>query len=232
MSGGMMTKEQAAAIRVMLADLALSERRSRLIFVSDGIDPDGDLSSRTISREQAERLIGSLKEVYWERQGKRITREQTKKIHALVNALAFPDEAYRKGLKDLFSVDTSKALTERQAAYLINVLEMDGVMNGVWERRGYGDKYNELGMRPNMATPAQLRKIEATWNGLYPEKDESLRQKNLRAFLFRSFRVSDVRFLDKETANKVLFALGNMTRRREETTARIAPQTHFGGKAG
>jgi hypothetical protein len=148
-----------------------------------------------------------------------------------VNALAFPDEAYRKGLKDLFSVDTSKALTERQAAYLINVLEMDGVMNGVWERRGYGTSTTSSGCA-NMATPAQLRKIEATWNGLYPEKDESLRQKNLRAFLFRSFRVSDVRFLDKETANKVLFALGKMTRRREETTARIAPETHFGGKAG
>ena len=231
MNGAMMTRLQAFTIMAMADGVRLSEKRYRLILTRHGVDPDGDLSSQTISFKQAAGIIGSLKEVQFELRGKKITKEQIKKIHTLKSALDLPDDIYSKGLNDLFSVDTSKVLTARQAAYLINVLEMEGVMNGVWNRREYRDKYNELGRRPDMATPAQLRKIEASWNGLYPENDEGLRQKNLRAFLFKFFKVSDLRFLDGETANKVLYALRNMTRRKE-TTPKIPSQTHLEGQAG
>lgn len=231
MSDRMMTREQAGMITVFTGDLKLSDKRYKLILARNGIDPDGDMTSQTITFEQAAGVINSLEEVYFELQGKKITKEQTRKIHTLVSALSLPDEIYRKGLNDLFCVDTSKVLTARQAAYLIDVLEMEGVMNGVWSRREYRDKYNELGRRPDMATPAQLRKIEATWNGLYPESDPEIHQRNIRTFLFRFFKVSDLRFLDQETANKVLYALRKMTQRKE-AAPKNALQTHFGGKAG
>ncbi|MBP7527557.1 MAG: regulatory protein GemA [Syntrophorhabdaceae bacterium] len=231
MSGAMMTHKQAETITAMLSGLTLSEKRYGRLFARNGIDPDGDLSSETVTFEQAAGLIGSLNEVYFELKGKKITKEQIRKIHTLKSALDLPDDVYRKGLEDMFCVETSKVLTARQAVYLIDVLEMEGITNGVWSRREYRDKYNELGRRPDMATPAQLRKIEASWNGLYPENDERLRQKNLRAFLFKFFKVSDLRFLDGETANKVLYALRNMTRRKE-TTPKNAPETHLRGQAG
>jgi len=231
MSDRMMTRYQAGTIRFMAEDLRLSEKRYRLILILNNVDPDGDLTSLTTTFKQAEGIIGSLSGIYSELKGQKITKEQTRKVHALKTALGLPDDVYRKGLSDLFSVDTSKVLTARQAKYLINILEMDAVTNGVWSRREYRDKYNELARRPGMAVPAQLRKIEATWQGLYPESDQTLRQKNLRSFLFKFFKVSDLRFLDQETANKVLYALRKMSERKE-TTPKNAPQTRFGGKAG
>lgn len=231
MGGAMMTREQAETITAMLSDLTLSEKRYGRLFARNGIDPEGDLSSESITFEQAAGLIGSLNEVYFELRGRKITKDQIRKIHTLKTALEMPDDVYRQGLRDLFCVDTSKVLTCRQARYLLDVLEMEGVMNGVWSRREYRDKYNELARRPGMAVPAQLRKIEATWQGLYPESDQALRQKNLRSFLFRFFKVSDLRFLDQETANKVLYALRKMSQRKE-ATPKNAPQTRFGGKAG
>ena len=231
MNGAMMTRDQAEMITSMLSDLTLSEKRYGRLFARNGIDPDGDLSSETITFEQAAGLIGSLDEVYFELRGKKITREQIRKIHTLKNAIGFDDETYRQGLRDMFCVESSKALTARQAAFLIDVLEIEGITYGVWNRREYRNKYNELKQRPGMAVPAQLRKIEATWKGLYPEKDQIERQKNLRHFLFKFFKVSDLRFLDQEAANKVLYAMRKMTARKE-TTAKNAPQMHFGGQAG
>jgi len=231
MNGAMMTWDQAETITFMLEGLNLSEKRYRLILARHGIDPDGELTSRTVSLDQAAKVIESLNEVYFELRGRKITKDQIRKIHTLKTALDLPDDVYRQGLRDLFCVETSKVLTCRQAKYLLDVLEMEGVMNGVWSRREYRDKYNELARRSGMAVPAQLRKIEATWQGLYPESDQARRQKNLRSFLFRFFKVSDLRFLDQEAANKVLYALRKMSERKE-ATPKNAPQTRFGGKAG
>lgn len=231
MSDKMMTQYQAGMIAVFADDLKLSEKRYRSILVCNNVDPDKDLTSRTITFKQAVGIINSLAEVYFESRGKKITKEQIRKIHALKNALDLPDDVYRKGLNDLFSVGTSKVLTALQAKRLINILEMDAVTNGVWSKREYRDKYNELARRPGMAVPAQLRKIEATWHGLYPESDKGQRQQNLRSFLFKFFKASDLRFLDQETANKVLYAMRKMSERKEPI-AKNAPETRLRGQLG
>jgi hypothetical protein len=231
MSGAMMTHEQAKTITALLSGLTLSKKRYGRLFARNGIDPDGDFSSETVTFEQAAGLIGSLNEVYFELGGEKITKDQIRKIHTLASALDFPDDVYRQGLRDLFCVETSKVLTSRQAKYLLDVLEMEGITNGVWSRREYRDKYNELKQRPGMAVPAQLRKIEATWHGLYPENDQALRQKSLRSFLFKFFKVSDLRFLDQKTANKVLYTMRKISERKE-ATAKNAPEMHLRGQVG
>ena len=86
-----------------------------------------------------------------------ITLYKIKKIHTLKTTLAMSDEEYRKHLAS-FGVCSSKQLTDTEADILISILQKK-----IYIQRS--QKYDELiGRDEKMATPSQLRKIEAIWN--------------------------------------------------------------------
>jgi hypothetical protein len=154
-----------------------------------------------------------------------VTSNQIKIIHTLTSLLRVSDETYHRILKN-YGVNSSKSLSFSQADELIQTLEHVAVKDGVWNRKEYSEKHERLVNRPGMATPAQLRMVEGLWADLYPETDRK-REAALRTYLFRFFKVSDPRFLDIETVNKVIHALKQM-KARKEGTAKTAPESILG----
>lgn len=139
-----------------------------------------------------------------------ITAAQIKKIHALKTALGFDDGLYRFILSNSFGVTSSKDLNSIQAGGLIEIMEAKAVECGSWERSGdKPKKFSALASRCNMASPEQLRKIEAQWAEVSRVPPEE-REKALRRFVYRIAKVSALRFLDQEGAGKVINALTAM----------------------
>lgn len=155
--------------------------------------------------------------------GVMVTASQVKKIHTLKSLLDVREETYRRMLGN-YNVATSKALTFKQADELIQLFERFATEKGLWEN--YDGKHEKLSCRTGMATPAQLRMIEGIWAELYPETEKK-RAAALRTYLFRFFKVSDLRFLDAEKVNKVLHALKQMQARKERT-AKKPSESFFG----
>jgi hypothetical protein len=154
--------------------------------------------------------------------GVMVTANQVKKIHTLKSLLNVREETYRRMLGN-YNVATSKALSFHQANEFIQLLEHFARKKGLWEN--YAEKHEKLSCRTGMATPAQLRMIEGIWAELYPETERK-RATALRTYLFRFFKVSDLRFLDAEKVNKVLHALKQM-KARKERTAKKASESFF-----
>lgn len=61
-----------------------------------------------------------------------------------------------------------------------------------------------------MATPAQLRMIEAMWREVcYVDSPEFAKQ-SLRKFIQNKFKIADIKFLTKKKAVKVIRAISAM----------------------
>ena len=70
-------------------------------------------------------------------------------------------------------------------------------------------KYDELGDREGMASPAMLRKIEVLWGEIcYSSRPDV----SLRRFIFKVAKVSDIIFLTKRAAGKVLYVINRIRR--------------------
>ncbi len=139
-----------------------------------------------------------------------------KKIHTLKNVLGLSDEEYRLTLYHNFRIDSSKLLTQSQQEELIRGLESEAVQRGVWEKFAGKSRFENLADRPGMASPAQLRKIEAMWKDYAGAKDDKARTKGLRTFLLGHFQVSDLRFLEADKVKKVIAALDAMIARKRQ----------------
>ena len=152
------------------------------------------------------------------RKKKPITANQCRKIHALKNALALSDDEYRAMLHGLYGVVSSTELSLKAAGHFIEELEGIAVNSGVWRRKEQKKgRYDELsGTRPGMATPAQLRKIESQWAEV-SRADPDERRKALRHFLERIAKISDLRFLCRDGATKVINALSAMQKQQAGT---------------
>lgn len=134
-----------------------------------------------------------------------ITKKQIKMIHVLVSALGLSDEEYRLTLFHNFRVDTSKALSLDQAGRLIDAMKKKAIAEGKWNDQKL--RFENLGSRLGMATPAQLRKIEATWKEAMGIRDLKQREKGLRTWLERKFKISDLRFIPEHKVRKIVHAL-------------------------
>lgn len=143
--------------------------------------------------------------------GNPITPLQIKAIHAIKGALGMDDECYRAMLQDVAGATSSKNLSWQQAESVIDDLKRKAGQES-W-KKGRTDKYRNLDGRAGMATSAQLRKIEATWDEVSRATDPEQRAKALRAFIFRVAKVSDIRFLDRPGAGKIINALEAMSRK-------------------
>lgn len=141
-----------------------------------------------------------------------ITLKQIKKIHALKNRLGWSDEQYREYLMtegDGFAT-SCKDLSETEAEKLIRKMELEAAAKGVWKRYGRGDKYDALAGREGMASPKQLRMIEAMWKEVSKYRKTEARERALRYFLHRIIRVDDLRFIEAWQVSKVIKALEEM----------------------
>ncbi len=156
---------------------------------------------------------------------KPITAAQVKRIHTLLHVLGISDENYRAALESRFGVTTCKELTLMEAKSFIDELEKlaqktdreryQAKMNKAAEEFAgkQPKRFDNLDNRPGMASGAQLRKIEATWQEISIIPEAEPRAKALRRFIQRITGVAHIRFLDVEMAGKVINAMNAMQKR-------------------
>lgn len=128
------------------------------------------------------------------------------KIHIAQKELGLDDSIYRDILYRKFRVGSSKSLSDSQALVLIHHFKGLG-----WVPKTKPKKYDGEGGDAYSASPGQKRKIEVLWHNIYRGNDET---KHLRQFLFNHFKVSDIRFLDKDKAHQAIEALKAMQKKR------------------
>ena len=137
---------------------------------------------------------------------------QIKRIHALVNRIGISDEDYRAKLDEEFGVRTCKKLTRAEAGRFIR--NMEAVAKGMGIDVGRRPR-REWKRRPGMATPAQLRKIEAMWADVSRQRTAGGKRKALGAFLERRFGVSDLAFVTHEMPSKIIHTLEAMKKQKQ-----------------
>lgn len=151
---------------------------------------------------------------------KMVEKGQIKKIHTLKSALKLQEASYRKLIyANYYPCTSSMELTFSQARDFIDNLERMAVESGVWSPNSGKSRYEELGKRGRMATPAQLRLIEGLWKEVSSVRGEHNRKKALRKWLSERFGVSDLRFIDDVNVRKVIFALKAMRDRKSAKQA-------------
>ena len=84
--------------------------------------------------------------------------------------------------------------------------------------RSKRSRRREWSRRPGMATPAQLRKIEAMWSGVSRQKTAGERRKALGAFLEKRFGVSDLAFVTHEMPSRIIHTLEAMKKQAPGAT--------------
>jgi len=166
---------------------------------------------------------------------KPITAAQIKRIHTIIHAMGFTEENYREALDNRFNVTSCKDLTVVQAISFIDELEkfaqktqsdrFDAKMAAA--AREFEDKqpkrFDNLDNRAGFASAAQLRKIEATWQDISIIPEAEPRARALRRFVQRITGVSALRFLDTESASKVINGMNAMLKRSTEPATAKTP---------
>ena len=144
-----------------------------------------------------------------------VTTRQIRRIHALKNRLSLSEEEYRNWLSE-YGVRSSKELSFEEAERLIEDMEGLAIIEGVWERLDGKRKYEDLGNREGMATPKQLRMIEALWRDVSRARSVKERERTLRSFLRNRFGIEDLRWVESWQVKKIVEALRAMkcSRRR------------------
>jgi len=132
-----------------------------------------------------------------------ITAFQIKQIHTLKNILGLDDDLYRDMLAS-FDVYSSKSLTETEAKIFISILNDKVKVLKNANLKKYDDF---IGRSQIMATPLQLRKIEATWADICNSDDKKEQRDSLRKYIKKQFRVDDIRFMTKNKASRVIAIL-------------------------
>jgi hypothetical protein len=127
------------------------------------------------------------------------TKQQRIQIKATQRRIGMSDEDYRDALETNYGVNSCTALTEAQAGQFLNFL------NG--KATGNKGKYEDLADRPGMASPAQLRMIEAMWHEVSYATDKAAA---LDKFLQNRFRVSKLTWLPAWKVGKVKAAIEAM----------------------
>lgn len=126
-------------------------------------------------------------------------------------------------LRDLVEAETGarsiSAMSTAQAATVLNRLlgttplarsDGRGAGGGGHPAEGEGRRFADLGERRGMATPRQLRKIEAMWRDRSRMPTAAEQDAALRAWLTARWGVGDLRFLSRFRASDVIVALEKM----------------------
>ncbi len=131
------------------------------------------------------------------------TRQQLAKIHIAKKDLALTDGNYRDLLRGLTGKESARDLSGKEVDAVLQEFNKLG-----WKpkkQRPQKLKYQDLANRPGMATPKQLRMIEAMWM-----TGEGIREKNLtafRRFLKNRFGISGMRFIEELEIHRIVKAI-------------------------
>ena len=139
-------------------------------------------------------------------------------IHTLKSRVRMDDADYRAMLSG-YGVDTSKKLTREEATDFI--MKMQAMVGKKLSREAAAQaipvpaserakKYSDIGLRPGMASPAQLRYIEGMWADVSRQPDAAARASALRAFLKRVTGISEILWLEPRHVRMVVNALLQM----------------------
>jgi hypothetical protein len=161
-----------------------------------------------------------------------LTMNTLAKLHIAKKVLCLDDDAYRLVLERVTGQRSARFITPEDLPALQRELRRLG-----WDgylmphnppqspfRKGGGSplskggpggilKYEELGNRRGMPTPAQLRKFDALFNTT-PGYGTINPKAAMRGFLKKRFGVEDVRFLDVEQFEKALNAIRQIRERK------------------
>jgi phage-related protein len=135
-------------------------------------------------------------------------------IHTLKSKLALSDDDYRAMLSS-YNKTSSTSLSDSQAKELTQTLTTMAVKRGVWKKpagRSYKRKWDELGDRPGMASPAQLRKLEVMWSKVSRQPDAESRSEALVKFVMKITGVSQLDWMEPVHVRKVIRAIEAMQR--------------------
>lgn len=144
-----------------------------------------------------------------------INNDQKKLIHIAKKKLGLDDETYRDLLQSVAGVRSSKDLSPGQFSLVMTRMEKCGFayvrkVQGT-DFKKYLDKWaNAVGERPDMATPAQLAKIEEAWESLpwyWMRGEKADKDRALRGFIRRLSHVADLRFLTFTQAANIIEAI-------------------------
>ncbi len=142
------------------------------------------------------------------------TPQQRKLIGYFRKLLKMPEDVYKEILWT-WHVDSSRELTVNEAETLLCQLKKNAIAIGVYEgKKKYSfQKYrhNSLdGRDGKMATPAQLRKVEAMWFEVSRQPNDIARAEALHGFLKRITGKERLQFLTKTDISKLIKAMETM----------------------
>lgn len=140
------------------------------------------------------------------------TPKQRQQIGILRNTLGFDEDTYRDMLA-AYGVTSSKDLPISDASELIDALKKNAIRQGLlkptkqYTFQKY--KYDNLGRRPGMASPKQLRMIEGMWFKISRQKTEEAREKALQVYIKKITNKDHMQFLTALDVRKLVRALQN-----------------------
>ncbi|MDD3236837.1 MAG: regulatory protein GemA [Candidatus Gastranaerophilales bacterium] len=141
------------------------------------------------------------------------TSKQRQQIGHLRKLIGLDYDTYQEMLS-IYGVESSKNLTDKNARSLIQDLKGNAIRMGVYiPTKQYAFqqfKYDNLGHREGMATPKQLRMIEAMWKDVSKKETESERQSSLKVFIKRITNKEHFKFISQEDIQKLVKALKTM----------------------
>lgn len=132
-----------------------------------------------------------------------ITDQQRKLIHHATRRLNMTEPDYRAMLQRVAGVTSSNDLDDAGVTAVMAEFGRLGFQT-VQQAPQYGE-------RIGMATPRQLDKIRSLWRQWAGTEDES----GMAHFLEKKFKISSLRFLDRDTASKVIFVFEKMAGQRK-----------------
>lgn len=150
-----------------------------------------------------------------------ITPAQIRIIHTIKQKLGLSDEDYLSMLA-AWKATSSKDMSKQHAKEFIDILTQRGQESGVWfqstgfNRRAKAPRFEHLGKRPGMATPAQLRKIEAIWMNVSRQETVKEKRMALNHFLSNRFEVSLIEWVPFEKVGKIIRTLEAMKQQEEK----------------
>ena len=160
------------------------------------------------------------------------TRTDLAKIHIAKKELKLTDELYRNLLFVLFKKRSARDLISKETDELILHFKSLGwatTWPGLKNAPRLEKKYDDLGVRKSMASPVQLRLIEALWMTGPGVRVKTLQA--LRHFLARFFHVFDLRFVKARQVTPILGAIrriGCHASRSQPRKMTISPQQKQG----
>lgn len=141
------------------------------------------------------------------------TPKQRQDLGYMRKLIGFDDDTYYEMMYNRYGVRSSKDLTQSQITEYINFLRDNAVQAGIFKPRASFNKYkyNNLANRDKkMASPKQLRKIEAMWLDRTKAKTNEEKAKALKAFILRITGKEGITFVTAVDVKKIINALENM----------------------